>query len=579
MRRLLAPSCLWLLLALMLNGCGGGGGGGTAVGSFNFRTGWSGPGGSELVTLQDLDGNIVKSAVINRAPGQSSTSFSGVPAGVYVIRVDLYELQDATGSKLGFIQAEVDVSKGIQFDADTGGAVSSVRVTPASISLVSQESHRFYATPYSSAGKALFTTSTSNFSWTVTGGIGSVDGNGNFVATTPGTGAVRALYVPTGTVGSAQVTVTKFIPRTGKWTILVYLNAANDLFQFSTLNVNQMERVAGNPDVRFVLQWKQSRNVFSQSTFDGTRRYLVQPDDTEQVRSKLVQDMGTGVDMGRPQTLKDFIAWAKANYPAQRYVMIVWNHGNGWRRGVEGRAVSYDDETGSSIQIWELDQAFAGQTFDMLAWDASLMQMMEVAYEVRTRAPLVIGSEESPPGEGYPYDKIFKAFRDTPDADARTLSKAFVDGMLGVPEYESRKITQSVVDTAKLPALATSLDALATQLIANVPALTVQIPAARDEAQSYSQTSTRYFRDIVDLMDKLNAQPGMPPGVQSAATKVRADTLAAIVWEGHNANSPGSNGLSIDFSPGARFAGSAADYAKMKFAQDTKWDEFLKVAP
>ena len=49
---------------------------------------------------------------------------------------------------------------------------------------------------------------------------------------------------------------------TTKWPVLVYINAANDLYQFSDLNMNQMEQVAGNNQVRFVVQWKQSTDLF-----------------------------------------------------------------------------------------------------------------------------------------------------------------------------------------------------------------------------------------------------------------------------------------------------------------------------
>lgn len=58
------------------------------------------------------------------------------------------------------------------------------------------------------------------------------------------------------------------------------------------------------------------------------------------------------------------------------------------------------------------------------------------------------------------------------------------------------------------------------------------------------------------------------------------DKLAqAVVWEGHNANSPNSHGLSIDFSSSSQFASSAEDYSLMRFANVTQWNEWLAVAP
>jgi hypothetical protein len=368
-------------------------------------------------------------------------------------------------------------------------------------------------------------------------------------------------------------------PARDRWTILVFLNAANDLYEYSDLNVNQMEQVAQNPSVNIVVQWKQSQTTFPQSSFDGTRRYHVRPDATSAIASRLVQDMGKGVDMGRPQTLLQFVEWAKARYPAERYGLIVWNHGNGWRRGADsGRAVSYDDETGHAIQTWEIGEALAGHAFDFVAWDASLMQMMEVAYETRAHANYIVGSEESPPGAGYPYHTILDDFRDRPTDSTLALTKAFVDGMLEWTPYNDSKITQSVVASAGLDDLAAKLDTLGGLLALHAPTLATQIQVARDTSQTYSQTFSRYYRDLIDVLLKLEAQDGVPPEVLAASAAARASAEQAIVWEGHNARSPGSHGLSIDFSPASRFNDFDTDYELLQFGA-TRWTDFLRVAP
>ena len=42
------------------------------------------------------------------------------------------------------------------------------------------------------------------------------------------------------------------------------------------------------------------------------------------------ENLGADVDSGSPQTLVDFIRWSKAKAPADRYALIIWNHGSGW---------------------------------------------------------------------------------------------------------------------------------------------------------------------------------------------------------------------------------------------------------
>jgi hypothetical protein len=366
-----------------------------------------------------------------------------------------------------------------------------------------------------------------------------------------------------------------------KWTVMVFLNAANDLYRFSDLNMNQMETVASNPDVRFVVQWKQSTSLFPTSSFNGTRRYLVQPDNTDQIRSQLLADMGQSVDMGKAQTMREFASWAKDAYPAERYALIIWNHGNGWLRSASAetsRAVSYDDQTGNAIQIYELGPALAGLGLDILAFDASLMQMTEVAYEVRDHVPFVVGSQESPPGEGYPYDLVFRRFRDNPTAPTRNLTKAFVDGMLENPIYVNRKITQSVVESSKMPAVAQAADNLAKLLIQNKAAIGEQVVAARSATQAYSPTSFRRFFDLVDFCRNLESRVAVPE-IVTAAQQVRAAVGQAVIHEGHNAQSPRSNGLAIDLSEGSAFAATKSGYMPLQWAKDTAWADWLLIAP
>ena len=572
---------------LCLLGCGGGEGGDLASYTVTYRTRWAGPALSQYITVTNANGDTVATQVINNPitlmqsrDQESVYTFPSLPSGRYTVNATLYSEVDANGTDAGAITLAVSLDRARVITANTGGIIAGITVTRPEISITPGAVVPFSAAATDAAGAYLFTQPT-DFSWTALGGVGTVSTSGQFSATSVGTGLVRATYTPNGLQGSSSVTVTAPNVQRSKWTVLVYLNAANDLFTYSDPNVNQMEKVAANPDVRFVVQWKQSKSNFAASSFDGTRRYLVRPDTTTQINSTLLQDLGQTVDMGLPQTLNDFIKWGQANYPADRYCLVVWNHGSGWNRSANniGRAVSFDDQTGNTIHTWELDQALAGVKLDVLAFDASLMQMMEVAYEVRNNFDYVAGSEESPPGEGYPYDAVFSPFVANPSAPTVNLVKGFVDGMINDPRYTNRKITQSVIDTSKLPAAASALSIWATEMTVNNAALQAAIPAARTASQAYSPSTVRYYHDIIDFATRLQAQPNVPTSVSTAAANAVTAVRSAIVWEAHNTKSANSNGLAIDLTPGMRFNSYAPDYAKMKFGIDTQWDEWLKIAP
>ena len=579
-----------LALAIGLSGCGGGGGGttggtGGCVGrpsSLNYTTVWSdlvGSGQSQIVSVVDGDGNVLANRLLNK--GTTSATLSTTTSGTYEVRVALYSGRDGTGARLGEVVTVLEFCGSTSFGTTVAGPIDGVEVRPATATFTVQQSIQFRA--YVVSGNRATFSNRSDFEWESIGGVATVDANGLAVGTQVGDGTIRARYTPNGDVGGAAVSVRPFQTTRTKWGVFVFLNAANDLYEYSDLNVNQMEQVAYNPEVRFVVQWKQSKNAWPNSSFDGTRRMVLKYDTSNAIVSPLVQNLGPNVDMGSPLTLRNFVTWAKTFYPADRYCLIVWNHGNGWRRKpgeFSTRAFSYDDDTGNAIQLWDLQQALANDRFDIFAWDCSLMQMLECAYQLRGNADYVVGSEESPPGEGYPYQLIFKKFADNPNDTTKNLTKAFVDGMVNNPPYANRKITQSVLDTSKLNDLASSLDAYAGALIANQGSIASQVQYARNNAQSFSPTAGRFYRDLIDLSLKLEAAPGGVPNILvTLGASLRSAATAAIVWEGHNNQSPNSRGVAIDFSPANRFAIFAQDYALLQLAADTRWDEWLSVAP
>ncbi len=366
------------------------------------------------------------------------------------------------------------------------------------------------------------------------------------------------------------------------WTVMVYMNAANDLDEFSELNMNQMESVMTNANIRIVVQWKRIATFAPQDSWTGTRRYLVRYDtDSQAIKSQLIEDMGQGVDMGSAETLRDFIRWARSRYPADRYALIIWNHGSGWRTRTT-RAVSFDDEYNTSIKTWELPTAIrptsADPPMDVLLFDASLMQMLEVAYECRNVARYIAGSEESPPGEGYPYHRILLALMnnsDTPPAEwAKDVVRQFVSFyQQNFPAYTN--ITQSAVDTSRLDNVATALDNLAGTLIERRNLYMNALRNARENAQSYS--SYPEYKDLWHVAQLIKEYTG-DAQIGARVDALQAALREAIIYEAHadNFRVRNSHGLSIYYPSAGDYLGR---YGNLALARATRWDEWLQQAP
>jgi hypothetical protein len=152
-----------------------------------------------------------------------------------------------------------------------------------------------------------------------------------------------------------------------KWTILVYMNGANDLEEYGSLNINQMETVGSTNEVNMVVQFKRIANRYDSSNGDwsNTRRYVVARDSNfSNVNADSLISERDNVDMGQAQTLQEFVRWGVETFPADRYAIVLWNHGAGWRSAKTRaaandvtRGFSYDDVTGSHIDTKDLPEA------------------------------------------------------------------------------------------------------------------------------------------------------------------------------------------------------------------------------
>lgn len=419
------------------------------------------------------------------------------------------------------------------------------------------------------------------------------------------------------------------LPRstTAKWTVLVYMNAANNLEPYSVENMDQMEQAPFNTQVNLVVQWKRyhSANTIQDDAtfdtiapeFDGTRRYWLTGTGTGRFGIDQVQDLGSGpvgsnpqtVDMGNWRTLRDFIQWGKQNFPAQHYLLLLWNHGAGWEhRGViahpANRGISYDDATNNSIETWQLPHALTGTDFDVLAMDASLMQMVEVAYEIRNSTTYVVGSEDSPPGDGYPYQLWVPRLTASPDMSPLTLADLIADTHASYysthPDSSGHfsPVTQSVVQTSALPFLANAISNLADVLTNDSAGYAAQFARARDSSDVYANdgfcsSGSCYpeFKDLVQYVTFLEQYAGSAPGLTSAAEAVKAAVNNAVVDNRATrldaldaAGRPFSHGLSIYVPLPASAAQSAVGppqtydatyYPLLAFARDTHWANWL----
>src|SRR5689334_6641214 len=103
-----------------------------------------------------------------------------------------------------------------------------------------------------------------------------------------------------------------------EWTFLVYMAGDNNLEGAGKEDLEEMKKVGSTSQVKIIVQFDTEENK--------TTRYLIEKD-----KLTTLQEL-PGVDTGDPKVLTDFIKWGINKYPANHYLLDVWNHGGGWEK-------------------------------------------------------------------------------------------------------------------------------------------------------------------------------------------------------------------------------------------------------
>lgn len=290
-------------------------------------------------------------------------------------------------------------------------------------------------------------------------------------------------------------------PRAADWTIMVFMNGDNNLEEDALRDFKEMARVGSSDRLNIIVQ------------FDRHGRYAIQPQNetspkwAQTLRFRVTQDMKPTpqnalqdlgeVNMGDGRALEDFVSWAAGRFPARRYMLAIWDHGQGWRgvlpetdttlslirsagnaavsrsrsprapsvgpsaRAAAGsgmvlgshfrsptgspyRSASQDETDGDELYNREIQDslmravrgALRGRKLDVIGFDACLMAMVETAYAMREVGEVLVGSQDLEPGTGWQYDDWLRRLANNLANNTDTDGAAL--GRILVQSYEAR---------------------------------------------------------------------------------------------------------------------------------------------
>jgi hypothetical protein len=405
--------------------------------------------------------------------------------------------------------------------------------------------------------------------------------------------------------GGANGKVASSATSQAKWTFLVYMAGDNNLDGAALRDIAEMARAGSTKEVNILVQHDRIEDNL-------TRRFRITQGGG--FKTDCIQTFGD-TNTGDPQILYDFVKWAADNYPADRYALILWNHGSGWwedakswaagptakkpRRRLfrqpvrypvpqehlkisapkEHRSICYDDTSdGDALDNRELRVVLAGicallgRKIDLLGMDACLMNMVEVAYQLRESVNVIVGSEIEEPFDGWPYAEILTRLTARPRQDAAALARWIVKSYLLSYKGKDETVTQSALDVSRIGEMTAKVDALSASLLAALETDSKLIEAAwRRSPRFYDDNYT----DLACLTKNLRKKAG-------AELRATADDLIAGLkpGKGRTILSQGkigrevrrTCGLSIYF-PGDRINTA---YRNLDFSGDCKWIAFLE---
>jgi hypothetical protein len=137
---------------------------------------------------------------------------------------------------------------------------------------------------------------------------------------------------------------------------------------------------------------------------DVKRYFVINDNDTTKIVSPYTQ-FKNEMDTSNYRTLQSFARWGFSNYPSEKKLLDIDNHGAAFM------GIATDETSGKMIPLPNLAKAVqsAAGKVDILNMDACLMGTIEVTYELKDVADVIIGSQDSTIATGMMYTKSVPA--------------------------------------------------------------------------------------------------------------------------------------------------------------------------
>ncbi len=275
---------------------------------------------------------------------------------------------------------------------------------------------------------------------------------------------------------------------------------------------------------------------------DGLARYRVVDEDLQ-----LLEEM-PAENMGESATLAKFINYCMDSFPAEKFGLVMWDHGGGsvYGFGVD-ELFDYDGLTLAEIKEAFENSYLASYPLEFLGFDACLMATLETAYMAKDYAKYLIASEELEPGYGWDYITWLTALGNDPQQSGAEIGREIVDSFVGFYNnngMEDEATTLAVIDLSKVDAVVRALEEFVA--VADISSSSYQtIAKSRSKAREFGMPSE--YGGSTDMVDIVHMAEQFLAYYPDEAGALIEAVEAAVAYKDQGKFVDNAGGLSIYF--------------------------------
>ncbi len=321
------------------------------------------------------------------------------------------------------------------------------------------------------------------------------------------------------------------MPDPPKLTIVVYMAADNDLESYAIQNLKAMEHADFGKMNVLVLLDRSTGFDETNGDWTDTRLFELIHDETDSniIVSKriscpplgLSNKVETELDMGNPSVLWNLMNYARNNYESEKYALIIWGHGTGWRYSNlnNSRAVAIDDRSGSYMSVHDLGRALRNQGLSVIGFDTCFGGVFENVYELKNHAEYTVASPGITPSSGWDYTTLLEDISQS-YFSSKEIAEIMADCSL---------VNSTIFNNQKLYSLMNDIEEFSKALAATInnssTRNTVYSKLISTKSYSYIQYPCDMYLDIYSMA--ANYKSSSDSSLSSAAKKLQKTVNSA----------------------------------------------------